>query len=104
MDQLEISNLEHPLVFEYMETNQDVKLTSIFTAFVLNKDYYVISYKMPKIIRTEARLVYIAEGYVRGVDAEIIVDKYSDKFHVPKDEAREHVYEALKIIKEGKIV
>lgn len=104
MDQLEISNLEHPLVFDYTETNQEVKSTSIFTAFVINKDYYIISYKMPKIIRTEARLVYIAEGYVRGVDAEIIVDKYSRKFHVPKDEAREHVYEALKIIKEGKIV
>ncbi|MCP4162984.1 MAG: hypothetical protein GY760_23225 [Deltaproteobacteria bacterium] len=103
-EDLEISNQRRPLVFDCIKSENNYMENNILTAFKLGEDFYAISYRNPKIIKTDERFIYIAEGYVRNIETENLIDLYCQKYSFKTDEATSHVQEAYKVMKEAKIV
>lgn len=99
---LEISNSLYPLVLDKQVKSTNFK-GNLFTAFRLEKELYVLSFNRPKIIKTDARFIFIAECKVRNIEPETIIEIYSNKFSIKLEEAGKHVFEALKIIEEAMI-
>jgi len=101
-NKLQISNSNYPLVLD-KQVNPTIYKGSLFTAFRLEKELYVLSFNRPKIIKTDERFIFIAECKVRNMEPERIIEIYSKKFSIKLKEAGKHVFEALKIIEEAMI-
>lgn len=104
INQIEISNMSHSIVYQWEDKNKCTKVNTMFTAFKLYNNYYIISYRMPKIIHTDKRFIFIAEAHAYDVPYEKIIEHYGQEFGIAAEEAQDHVFEAFKLMKEGKII
>ena len=101
---LQINNKEYTLAFDKKDQYPMNKVNNLFTAFRMGDDIYILSFKMPKIYQTDERFVYIAEGYIRDVPIGDLTAYYGDRYSIPQGEAEKHVLEALRIIKESRVI
>ncbi|MDD2555236.1 MAG: hypothetical protein PHX16_01390 [Syntrophaceticus sp.] len=104
LSKLQVNNMDYTLAFDMQAQYPMSKLNNLFTAFRIDDDIYILGFKLPKIYQTDERFVYIAEGYIRDVPINELTTYYGERYSIPQGEAENHVLEALRIIKESRVI